>query len=81
VPSDQIDEGILNSLSKEDRLKVMTVIEVLHRLAEGKSLSSTDVDTAEDEFRNTIARILKQQTMGKAVQRLAAIVPPEPLPP
>ena len=80
-PSDEIDQGVLNSWSKDDRVKVMTVIEVLHRLAEGKSLSSTDVDTAENEFRNTIARILKQQTMGRAVQRLAAIAPPEPLPP
>jgi len=58
--------GILNSLDKDDRLKVMAAVEVLHRLAEGKPLSATHVDTAENEFRNTITRFLKSRTMGNA---------------
>ena len=63
--SDQEDHGILNSWQKEDRLKVMAALEVLHRLAAGRSLSASHVDTAENEFRNTIARFLKRRTMGK----------------
>ena len=63
--ADQNDQGTLNSWDKDDRLKVMAVIEVLHRLAEGKPLAATLVDTAENEFRNTITRFLKKRTMGK----------------
>ena len=63
--SHQIDHGLVNAWSKEERLKVMAVIEVLHRLAEGKQLSATVVDTAKKEFRNTITCFLKKRTLGK----------------
>ena len=61
----QLDRGILASWSKDERLKVTAVIEVLHRLAEGKLLAVSVVDTAKIEFRNTIARFLKRRTMSK----------------
>ena len=64
--SDPEGQGILNSWGREDRLKVMAAIEVLHRLAEGKQLSATHVDTAENEFLLAVTRFLKGRTMGKA---------------
>jgi len=65
-PSDEDDQGLLNSWGKEDRLKVMAAIEVLHRLAEGRALPPSHAETAEKEFRNAITRFLKRRTMRKS---------------
>ena len=64
MPADPEAHGMLNSWGKEDRLKVMAAVEVLHRLAEGKPLSAAHVDTAGSEFRHAITRVLKARTMG-----------------
>ena len=64
MSADPADQGIINSWEHGDRVKVMAAIELLQRLADGQQLAATAVDTAENGFRDTIARFLKRRTMG-----------------
>jgi len=58
-------QGIFNTWNKQDQLKIMTAIEVLHRLTEGKKIQTNIVEAVKKEFRHTILRNLKKQTMEK----------------
>ena len=64
--SDKENGGIIDSWEKGDEIKIMAAIEVWYRLAEGKQFPATDVDDAENGFRDAISRFLKERTMGKA---------------
>jgi len=61
--SEAESHGPLNTWANNDRLKVMAAIEVLHRFAEGDKNQSEKADAIKKEFRDTISRYLKQQTM------------------
>lgn len=69
TPADPDHHGPLNTWGKDDRLKVMAAIEVLHRLAQGNHLQTDKADTVKQEFRNTMVRFLKTQTMDRTVGR------------
>ena len=56
--------GIINAWEREERLKVMALVELLYKISEGKEISSSRMEPAEEGFRNTIFQFLKKQTMN-----------------